>query len=325
MENEKYGMTLEQMQALGGVISGNIGKAKELTSADYNYPTDSPNSIALWLLDDGVYTKPSNVATKITTTTSIASNQTMTFIIGKNDTAKTMLRLSNDSGNANNLTYYWIDNNGAVYFDKNIISDVVNNLTSTSTSIPLSANQGKVLNEKIGDLPALNTTTKISVVAAINEVLASASGIKTLTSADYNWNKENDSTDNPDAIAMWLLPVGVYTSPTETVYITNDQNEYLSLGSTFILTTDGYDPLALVYNALGTLQIYQLASNGDSGGTTSYTAYMGEVGNATLTIQQNGTTVDTFSANATQNKTINIQTPTTFTSAEWNALWGEES
>ena len=34
------------------------------------------------------------------------------------------------------------------------------------------------------------------------------------------------------------------------------------------------------------------------------------IGNATLTIQKNGTTVDTFTANATSNKTINITVPT---------------
>ena len=35
------------------------------------------------------------------------------------------------------------------------------------------------------------------------------------------------------------------------------------------------------------------------------------IGNATLTIQKNGTSVDTFTANATSNKTINITVPTT--------------
>ncbi len=31
------------------------GKAKELTSADYNYPTSNPDGVALWLLEPGVY------------------------------------------------------------------------------------------------------------------------------------------------------------------------------------------------------------------------------------------------------------------------------
>ena len=43
------------------VISAtNTGKSKELTSSDYNYPTDNPTSVALWLLEPGVYTRASS-------------------------------------------------------------------------------------------------------------------------------------------------------------------------------------------------------------------------------------------------------------------------
>lgn len=43
---------------------------------------------------------------------------------------------------------------------------------------------------------------------------------------------------------------------------------------------------------------------------TSYLALTSDIGDATLTIQKNGTTVDTFKANATSDKTINITVPT---------------
>lgn len=43
---------------------------------------------------------------------------------------------------------------------------------------------------------------------------------------------------------------------------------------------------------------------------TSYLALTSDIGNATLTIQKNGTAVDTFTANATSDKTINITVPT---------------
>lgn len=47
-------------------------------------------------------------------------------------------------------------------------------------------------------------------------------------------------------------------------------------------------------------------------GTTSYNDLTDKptIGNATLTIQRNGSNVDTFTANATSNKTINISVPT---------------
>ena len=44
--------------------------------------------------------------------------------------------------------------------------------------------------------------------------------------------------------------------------------------------------------------------------STSYLALTSDIGNATLTIQKNGVAVDTFSANATSDKTINITVPT---------------
>ncbi len=43
---------------------------------------------------------------------------------------------------------------------------------------------------------------------------------------------------------------------------------------------------------------------------TSYLALTSDIGNATLTIQKNGVVVDTFNANATSDKTINITVPT---------------
>ncbi|MDD6195262.1 MAG: hypothetical protein PUB19_10305 [Lachnospiraceae bacterium] len=45
-------------------------------------------------------------------------------------------------------------------------SDVVNNLTSSATNVPLSANQGKVLNDKLTDLVTLENYTYDSVSIA---------------------------------------------------------------------------------------------------------------------------------------------------------------
>lgn len=61
-----------------------------------------------------------------------------------------------------------------------------------------------------------------------------------------------------------------------------------------------------------------------SGKQETRLALYSDVHDATLTIQQNGATVDTFSANASTNKTVNIETPATFTTNEWNALWAQE-
>lgn len=42
------------------------GKAKVLTTADYNYPTNDPTCVAIWLLPDGVYTNTNGVTYAVT-------------------------------------------------------------------------------------------------------------------------------------------------------------------------------------------------------------------------------------------------------------------
>lgn len=49
--------TADKTSAVAAIneVSSNLGLAKVLTPADYNYPTDNPTSIALWLLEPGLY------------------------------------------------------------------------------------------------------------------------------------------------------------------------------------------------------------------------------------------------------------------------------
>ena len=57
-----------------------------------------------------------------------------------------------------------------VFISSESLQNVQDNLTSTSKVNPLSANQGRVLNAKIGDLSTLNTTDKSDIVSAVNEL-----------------------------------------------------------------------------------------------------------------------------------------------------------
>ena len=50
------------------------------------------------------------------------------------------------------------------------ITDIVNDLTTGGTAVPLSAEQGKTLQGEVGTLASLSTTQKGSLVGAINEV-----------------------------------------------------------------------------------------------------------------------------------------------------------
>ena len=76
--------------------------------------------------------------------------------------------------------------------------------------------------------------------------------------------------------------------------------------------TDGFSPIATVTQNTGSATI----SITDQNGTTTATVYDGTPGtvpnDGTLTIQKNGTTVQTFTANQSSNATANITVPTQF-------------
>ena len=75
--------------------------------------------------------------------------------------------------------------------------------------------------------------------------------------------------------------------------------------STNVITSGG------VYTALASkADISSLATVATTGAYSDLTGTP-TIGNATLTIQKNSTNIDTFAANATENKTINITVPTT--------------
>ena len=59
---------------------------------------------------------------------------------------------------------------------------VENILTSESTTNALSSKQGKILNNKIGDMNNLQTTAKDNLVNAVNEV---KTGLENATPSDY--------------------------------------------------------------------------------------------------------------------------------------------
>lgn len=77
-------------------------------------------------------------------------------------------------------------------------------------------------------------------IGATNEVKTGAMGL--LTSADLNWNTSTRSATEPyDAIALWLLDDGVYTTKDSSLTICPVQNHIMgnTVNDVFIVTKDG--------------------------------------------------------------------------------------
>lgn len=164
------------------IVDAAKGKAKTLSSADYNWnsvshdTTEPYDSVALWLLDPGCYTVPDGLNAYVYNSTYTATTKT-TYIVGAGSTwgvPVVMLRGMNHTTIGWECGLFYLVNK--VTGGKNYeyaIGSVIDGLNGYAyTTRPLSANQGYVLNNMIGDLSTLTTTNKSSTVAAINEVMA---------------------------------------------------------------------------------------------------------------------------------------------------------
>lgn len=145
-----------------------------LTTDDYNYPVDNPTGVALWTMPEGIY-KKSNKDVNVYVNNSISvtyndggkvraeANQCTYFYTFTSRTNATLLYIQalgqgggsfGDFDNASNASF--VNKNDGTFYsaqpDGQILSiqSLVNALNSTSTKRPLTAYQGKVLNDKFG-------------------------------------------------------------------------------------------------------------------------------------------------------------------------------
>jgi len=205
-DNTVYGLTGAQVKELPEKIEAVRGLAKELTADDYNWPENNPAGVAMWLLPEGVYS--CDATTEVYPDNAASAVNRQLFFKSNSGGYSTMVYYDDGA----NSWKYWktATATGVRYSYGRVTPEVVNSLTSTSTVAALSANQGKVLNDKIGgDLSNLTTTDKTSLINAINELVGQSGGggITELTSADYDYPDAN-----PTSVALWRLPSGVYTA-----------------------------------------------------------------------------------------------------------------
>ena len=150
-------------KAVTDALGGAGGGATILTTADYNWPADNPDGVAMWKMPTGYYAASSTNPVKIYITDS--------FSYTADDTNFAVMVTSKNNGVEIIQWHYSISSQIATYADVYIVrasdghqlkrytlKSVVDNLTSTSTDAPLSANQGKVLNDKFGGMQLVSLT-----------------------------------------------------------------------------------------------------------------------------------------------------------------------
>lgn len=147
----------EPWVALGG--SGGGSGAKTLTTADYNYPADNPDGVALWLLPPGLYCveNPSTTEVYIYTNRKNSSQEwgAHAFLLMREgpNSFYHLLTTKND-----NDQFWWtgITTAGSQIGGSGYLA-AKNNLTTSTAGWFLDASQGKVLNDKIEEMALTNS------------------------------------------------------------------------------------------------------------------------------------------------------------------------
>lgn len=125
---------------------GGEGGAKILSEADYDYPAGNPDRIALWNLDPAYYViDGTNVLVQFGENDNhpiALDTGDIVIAIGGGDIIYTQ-RKNNDFG-----FYAGVDSKASIL----TLAQTQDTLGSSSTVLPLSANQGRVLDEKIAAL-----------------------------------------------------------------------------------------------------------------------------------------------------------------------------
>lgn len=171
----------------------NAGGIKELTTADYNYPASNPTGVSVALLPAGLYRAANNDVYIYNGTDINKNRQDLYFLVSKTD--------------SNGWVYVWVFNpegrlSASSYkitcFQANPSTGAFSTLTDSGRIF-----QADYITQSTGQSQSLVMSQK-----AVTDALASAGGgVKTLTSADYNYHY---SGSEDDGIALWLLDEGQY-------------------------------------------------------------------------------------------------------------------
>lgn len=202
----------------------------------------------------------------------------------------------------------------AQVIDLPLESVVVNgSYDSTNKKIVLTLQSGSTIDIPVGDLIAglqseitstnklasdlvddTNQTHKFMTSAEKTKLSGIAAGAEVNVQSD--WNVTSTSSD--------AFIKNKPTIPTRTSQLTNDSGYLTSYTET--------DPIYSASPAAGITDADISSWNAKSDFSGDYDDLTNKptIGNATLTIQKNGTNVQTFTANATSNKTANITVPT---------------
>lgn len=284
------------------VISAtNTGKAKVLTTDDYNYnsstgTTTNPNCVALWLLDPGLYTVNSSSVMTVRASSEIpAYIPGVCLVTETHSNGNKSLFCFADNG-ATRMTVFVVNvtNGSQQYEATNALQSYVDNKIKTNAGAPTTATTGTVgqlLEDTTnGKLYICTDTTGGSYTWVEVGAGGGGSGIVELTSADYNY-----PANDPTSVALWLLENGIYYATDNSVNVIASTNVADSVDQGVYIVADyGSASRQIEVFSQGTSYYGSYRVNKSTGARTSFSSFL-----TPIISQSTGTsTTDVMSQNA---------------------------
>lgn len=295
-----------------------------------NKPTIPTVPTALSSFTDDLGTSPAHTHSQYLT-----SHQD---ISGKQDTSTAVTHTASTAVGSATKGVYVASDGTATAMTYSVEKDVPSNavFTDTTYSVMTGADGTNAGSSGLVPAPAASDNTKFlcgdgTFKTPDGKTYTFSTGLTdtndTITVTDYNKLIKNTATGSTaisfgnysDAKGIGSIAIGNYAKTNtygsdgiaigEGAEVTNSGAIQIGPGTNSIGNTLsiglGYNNYMLLDGALGLIPDARLSSN------IARTSAIPTVNNATLTIQKNSTTVDTFTANASSDKTINISVPTT--------------
>lgn len=214
-DGETYGW-----EHIGATNEVDLEVVKTPTADDRNWNSSTgtsgtPDTIALWLLDDGLYISP-NESVKPVRNASVGGYKGNMYLVSKS--SNTQRGMVAEFSGATSRLYSGIDENGQDYLARSFFP-IVRQTTGQSTQ--------DLMSQK-------------AVTDAIND---SVGGARILTTADYNWNSQQNAAVEPyDCVAIWKLNPGYYyAQPNVISYKITKNDSSKASGGSFLVAWRGAD------------------------------------------------------------------------------------
>lgn len=284
--------------ALKGKLDGIESGAEVNVQSDWSQTTTTADDYIKNkpTIGDATLTIQKNSTTIDTFTANATSNKTIDISVPV-DTSD----LNNDGdGNSPYATQDYVDTYGGK-IDKIEVNGVEQTITNKTVDITVPTKTSDITNDGSdgtstyveNDDLALDLATKQDKLIAGSNIQIAADG-KTISATDTTYSTMTGATSQAAGTS------GLVPAPAA-----GDDTKYLS-GDGLWKTISQYQLPIASDSTLGGVKVGSNLSIDSSTGVLS-----ANVNNATLTIQKNGTSAGTFTANASSNKTINITVPTT--------------